>query len=78
MRALRLRTRRNDTGDERVKTRGQSMTELALVLPVLVLLLSIIEGGFAINAWIRVNSAARDATRFAMDPDAPTRPVPSS
>jgi hypothetical protein len=48
------------------------MTELALMLPFLVALLSIIiEGGFAINAWIRVNSAARDATRFALDAGRP-------
>jgi hypothetical protein len=35
------------------------------------LLSIIIEGGFAINAWIRVNTAARDATRFAMDAGRP-------
>jgi hypothetical protein len=41
---------------------------LALLLPLLILILSvIIEGGLAFNAWIRVNTAARDATRFALD-----------
>ncbi len=41
---------------------------MALVLPVLIVLLSVIlEGGLAINAWLRVNTAARDGTRFAMD-----------
>jgi len=50
------------------KARGQSAVELALLLPVLVTLLSIIiEGGLALNGWIRVSTAARDATRFAMD-----------
>lgn len=47
---------------------GQSMVEAALVLPLIVLFLSVvIEGGLALNAWIRVNTAARDATRFALD-----------
>jgi hypothetical protein len=50
------------------RERGQSLVEVALVLPMLVVLLSIvIEGGLALNAWIRVNTAARDATRFAAD-----------
>ncbi len=44
------------------------MVEAALVLPLIVLFLSVvIEGGLALNAWIRVNTAARDATRFALD-----------
>jgi hypothetical protein len=47
---------------------GQSLVEAALVLPLIVLFLSVvIEGGLALNAWIRVNTAARDATRFALD-----------
>lgn len=54
------------------KSRGQSLTEMALLIPVLVLLLSVlIEGGFALNGWIRVNTAARDAVRFAMDAGRP-------
>jgi Flp pilus assembly protein TadG len=52
----------------RRKGRGQSMVELAMLLPLLVLMLSvIIEGGLAFNAWERVNTAARDATRFMLD-----------
>ncbi len=48
--------------------RGQSLVETALVLPFLILLLSvIIEAGLAINDWIRVNDAARDGARFAVD-----------
>src|SRR5437868_3327626 len=51
-----------------LKRRGQSLVELALLLPLLVLLLSIvIEGGLAFTAWERLNSAARDATRFLLD-----------
>ncbi len=53
---------------KRRKGRGQSMVELAMLLPLLVLMLSaIIEGGLAFNAWERVNSASRDATRFMLD-----------
>src|SRR4051794_5520496 len=48
--------------------RGQSLVEVAMLAPILVVLLSIvIECGLALNAWIRVNTAARDATRFALD-----------
>src|SRR2546423_10607066 len=50
------------------RERGQSMVELALLLPILVMILSVaIEGGLALNSWIRVNTAARDATRFEYD-----------
>lgn len=52
--------------------RGQSTVEMALVLPLIVLLLSVvIEAGLALNAWIRVSTAARDATRFALDAGRP-------
>jgi hypothetical protein len=52
--------------------RGQSLVEAALILPLLVLFLSVvIEAGLALNAWIRVNTAARDATRFALDAGRP-------
>jgi len=45
---------------------------MALVLPLIVILLSIvIEAGLALNAWIRVSTAARDATRFALDAGRP-------
>jgi hypothetical protein len=48
------------------------MVEFALLLPLLLALLAvIIEAGLALNAWIRVNTAARDATRFAMDSGRP-------
>ena len=38
------------------------------MLPLLIILFSIIvEAGLALNAWNRVNTASRDATRFALD-----------
>jgi hypothetical protein len=50
------------------RRRGQSLVELALLLPLLVLLLSVvIEAGLILNAWLRVNTASRDATRFLLD-----------
>ena len=52
----------------RNERRGQSLVELALLLPMLVLLLSVvIEAGLMLNAWLRVNTASRDATRFLLD-----------
>ncbi len=57
---------------ETKKRRGQSVVEMALILPLLVLLLAIIiDAGLAISAWLRVTSAARDATRFTMDAGRP-------
>ncbi len=53
---------------------GQSVVEMALLLPLLILLFSVlIEAGLALNAWIRVNTAARDATRFALDAGRPAQ-----
>jgi hypothetical protein len=61
-------SRRTGPAGKNGRTRGQSAVELAMLLPLLVLLFStVIEGGLAINGWIRVNTAARDATRFAVD-----------
>src|SRR5438445_464265 len=55
-------------------SRGQSLVEMALILPLLILFLSvIIEGGLALNAWLRVNTAARDAARFALDAGPPNQ-----
>lgn len=57
---------------KRTVRRGQSTVEMALVLPLIVILLSVVvEAGLALNAWIRVNTAARDATRFALDAGRP-------
>jgi hypothetical protein len=44
------------------------MVEVALILPLLVLLLAVVvEASLALNAWMRVNTAARDSMRFALD-----------
>lgn len=68
-------TKQNSQGStdrSRKSRRGQSTVELALVLPLIIILLSIvIEAGLALNAWMRVNTAARDATRFAIDSGRP-------
>jgi Flp pilus assembly protein TadG len=58
-------------GGERSRA-GQATVELALTMPLLALLLAVvIDGGLAINTWMRVTTAARDGTRFAMDAGRP-------
>lgn len=48
--------------------RGQSVMEFAILLPVIMIILAIvIEGALALNTWMRINTAARDATRFVLD-----------
>ncbi len=49
------------------KQKGQGLVEFALILPVLLLLLlGIIEGSRVIWAYVTVQTAAREATRFAV------------
>lgn len=49
------------------KTKGQSLVEFALILPILLLLiLGIIEGARIIWAYITVQNAAREAARYAI------------
>ncbi|MFQ5611021.1 MAG: TadE/TadG family type IV pilus assembly protein [Anaerolineae bacterium] len=51
----------------RRRQQGQSLTEFALILPILLLLLlGIIEGARVIWAFITVQQAAREAARFAV------------
>ena len=51
----------------KTKTRGQALTEFALILPVLLLLLlGIIEGARIVWAYITIQNAAREATRYAV------------
>lgn len=62
-----VRTNRNAAQGRR-RSKGQSVVEMAMTLPLLVLLFAIvIDGGLGINSWLRVNTAARDGTRFALD-----------
>jgi hypothetical protein len=50
------------------KDQGQSMVELALLFPVLLILLSgLIEFGFILNQYLSLMDAARNAARFASD-----------
>lgn len=54
--------------NEHSKARGQSMVELALLFPVLLILLSgLIEFGFILNQYLTLMDAARNAARFASD-----------
>jgi hypothetical protein len=53
---------------DRSKSIGQSMVELALLFPVLLILLSgLVEFGFILNEYLSVMDAARNAARFASD-----------
>lgn len=50
---------------ERMRDRGQSLVEVALVLPiVLFLLIAMVEVGWAIHSYVTAATAAREATRF--------------
>lgn len=75
---MRIFTRRKSPQEQAPRTaparpvgrvrRGQSAVEFALVIPIVVLLLSVVvEAGIAFNAWIRVQTAARDGARFIVD-----------
>jgi hypothetical protein len=51
----------------RTKNKGQGITEFALILPILLLvILGIIEAGWLIWAYITVQNAAREAARYAV------------
>jgi Flp pilus assembly protein TadG len=53
---------RNGPGD---RQRGQSAVEFALVVPVfLILMLSIVDFGWALRSWITVTNSAREAARL--------------
>lgn len=54
----------------RNRRRGQSLIEVALLFPVLLILLSgVIEFGFAMNYYLNFLDGAREAARFASDGD---------
>jgi Flp pilus assembly protein TadG len=51
--------------NETIRHKGQALVELALVLPILILLLfGIIEFGRILNAYIMVSNASREAARY--------------
>ncbi len=52
------------------KPKGQSLVEMTVLLPILLLLLSgLIEFGFMLNEYLSVQDAVRNAARFASDSD---------
>jgi len=52
------------------KTRAQSLTEFAIALPILFLLLSgVVEFGFALNYYLSLLDATREAARYYSDSD---------
>jgi hypothetical protein len=52
------------------KTKAQSLTEFAIALPVLFILLSgVVEFGFALNYYLSLLDATREAARFFSDKD---------
>jgi Flp pilus assembly protein TadG len=61
----------------RKKTRGQTMVEFALVLPILLLVMfGIMELGRLLFIYVTTTSAAREATRYATAVEAETAGVP--
>lgn len=63
---LRLRNRRS----QRVRERGQSMVEMALTFPILLLVLAgTLEIGWYYNTYLTLVDATREAARYAADGD---------
>lgn len=56
------------------KDKGQSLTELALILPILLLmLLGLLETGIMIQAYLKMSNVAREAARYASREVRPNR-----
>src|SRR5688500_2434831 len=48
------------------RERGQSLVELALVIPIFfVLVFGIVDFGLGLKAWITITNSAREAARYA-------------
>src|SRR6266567_3057816 len=55
---------------------GQSLVELALAMPLLLILLTgLLEFGFALNQYLNALDAAREGARYAADGDPTTREI---
>ncbi len=53
---------------QRKRTRGQSLIEIALILPLILMLLTgLVEFGFGLNEYLGIQDATRNAARFASD-----------
>ena len=64
------RIQKTRTGRHRIKSRGQSIVEFMVLLPVLIMMLSgLIEFGFMLNYYLDLIDAAREAARFAANDD---------
>jgi hypothetical protein len=49
-------------------TRGQSLVEIALILPLILMMLTgLVEFGFGLNEYLGIQDATRNAARFASD-----------
>jgi hypothetical protein len=58
----------------RRRTSGQSLVEIAILFPILLMLLSgLVEFGFLLNQYLNLLDGAREAARFASDGDPFTR-----
>ncbi|HEX9798007.1 MAG TPA: TadE/TadG family type IV pilus assembly protein [Anaerolineales bacterium] len=67
MDSLRIRLQR---AKRQWRRRGQSLTEFAILLPLLLVMLSgLIEFGFLLNDYLDLIDAAREVARFAADED---------
>jgi hypothetical protein len=61
---------RRQNARQRRKTRAQSLVEFAITLPVLILLFAgLVEFGFALNFYLSLMDATREAARFASNWD---------
>jgi hypothetical protein len=64
------RVQKRKKKEGRRKSRGQSLVEFTVLLPLLLIMLSgLIEFGFLLNSYLDLIDAAREAARFAADDD---------
>ena len=64
----------NRFGGRRQRSSGQSLVEIAILFPLLLMLLSgVLEFGFVLNQYLNLLDGAREAARFASDGDPTVR-----